>query len=338
MHFYRLRFIILLLMSPFVWTTEETRTITSWNIENLGTGHRGFSWGYGQGKKGPRSETQLKAIANFIKNDLRTDLLAFQEVAISRIENGRAVSDALDIMVAELGEGWQYYLPATEPIPDVSWANQFCGFLWNGNRIRASGLFVMPVSQMMLEGIPIFVRKPVIGHFSVIHEGKTTNDFTLVNLHLKSGQNNEENHMIAVTWIEASLTSALCEQGILEEDRVFLGDFNDNPYATWRDGSRKYSDALYHHMTFKGYTNLVTQDSHSTRMDFRLTSIIDHVLVNWGMIDQLTEVQADLYLPGNASPQAFADWRDTYSDHFPISFIIQAQTEDDDVNFQVELE
>ena len=83
-------------------------------------------------------------------------------------------------------------------------------------------------------------------------------------------------------------------------------------------------------MEFKGYSDLVTSDFHSTRMDNNLKSVIDHILVNKGARGHITQTKADIFLPGNSG--IFADWRKTFSDHFPISFKLKIKP-DDDVDF-----
>ena len=44
--------------------------------------------------------------------------------------------------------------------------------------------------------------------------------------------------------------------------------------------------------------------------------------------------QADIFLPGNGDSATFGDWRQTFSDHFPITFPVKIESQDDDVDFQ----
>jgi len=48
-------------------------------------------------------------------------------------------------------------------------------------------------------------------------------------------------------------------------------------------------------MAFKGYTNFVTDDFHSTRNDANLGSIVDHVLVNKSAKRHIDENKAEIY-------------------------------------------
>jgi len=221
-------------------------------------------------------------------------------------------------------------LPELDAIP-AGHANLFCAFLWNANRVNILDAFPLDVPNPHLAGANIFPRIPLVGYFEAIEDGDGTNDFVLINLHLKSGQHHDENHMIAVVVLEHGLTTGLHSNAIKESDRIVLGDFNDNPYAERVNGKQRFSDALYDHMAFKGYMDLVTEDFHSTRMNTSLTSIIDHILVNVSARQHILQEKADIFLPGPNS--TFGTWRKTFSDHFPISFKLKIDNSDDDVDF-----
>ncbi len=135
--------------------------------------------------------------------------------------------------------------------------------------------------------------------------------------------------------IERTLRKALKDAQVTENpDRIILGDFNDNPYAKKPNGEQKFSPALYIHMAFRGYKDLVVEGFHSTRMDTNLTSVIDHVLISKGMQKHAPVDQADIFLPGDGDTSFFAEWRQTFSDHFPITFPVKIENQDDDVDFQ----
>jgi endonuclease/exonuclease/phosphatase family metal-dependent hydrolase len=315
---------------PVPLTAQDYLTITTWNIETLGGEGRGLAGGYGQGSLGLRSSEQLKKIAELIKNDLGSDILAIQEIAITSTPNGVSSSEGLNAIVAELGQEWSYFLPPVGSIPEGH-ANLFCAFLWNKSRVNLQKVFMLNVPNHEMAGANLFDRTPLVGYFEAKKDGVGTNDFVLVNVHLKSGQDNDENHLIAMVALEHGLTKNLKDNQVKESDRIILGDFNDNPYAKKANGKPQYSDALYRHMEFKKYDDLVTQDFHSTRMDGELSSIIDHILVNKSAKLHIPANKAIIYLPGDSS--TFADWRKTYSDHFPISFKLAIENQDDDVDF-----
>jgi endonuclease/exonuclease/phosphatase family metal-dependent hydrolase len=312
---------------------QEPITVTTWNIEHLGSSGRGFGGGFGAGALAARNNEQLKEIAELIRDELGSEILALQEIAITRIENGRSRSDQLDTISNELGGDWSYFLPAAAAVPDDD-ENMFCAFLWNGDRVNALNIFPLGLPNHDLAGGLLFARQPLVGYFEAIRDGVGTNDFVLINVHLKSGQDNDENHLIAMTLIEHSLTDVLEDRLIKESDRIVLGDFNDNPYATTPAGNPKYSSALYQHMAFKKYVDLVTVETGATRMDENLTSIIDHVLVSVSARQHVPVDRVRKFMPGNGDSSLFPDWRATFSDHFPLSFDITVATTDDDVDFE----
>lgn len=311
-------------------SAQDHLTITTWNIENLGGDGRGFAGGFGRGNLNPRTPAQLKKIAELIRDDLKSDVVAIQEISITSIEDGVSICDPLEEIRDELGDGWDYFIPEVDEIPDGH-ANLFCGFLWNGDRVNLLDVFAMSLPNPDLVGANLFDRVPVAAYFEAINGNNGTNDFVVINVHLKSGQPNEENHLIAITVLEHGLTKALRNNEIKESDRIILGDFNDNPYATTAAGNQRFSSALYDHMAFKKYVDLVTEDFHSTRMDTNLRSVIDHVLVNNSAKRHIPTVKAEIFLPGPSS--TFANWRKTFSDHFPISFELKIESRDDDVDF-----
>ena len=209
----------------------------------------------------------------------------------------------------------------------------YVGFLWNSQKIKDIKTSPLFVPNLKLAGKSLFDRTPIIGYFEIVEDGQSKNDFLLVNVHLASGQHNDENHLIAMTLIEYKLNKALKNLRITESDRIILGDFNDNPYAKNANGKKMHTDALYRHMAFKKYTDFVTEDFHSTRMDSNLRSIIDHILVNKSAEMHIRQPQpgkADIWLPNDKPPAAaFPEWRKTFSDHFPVSIFIKIGSDDD---------
>lgn len=312
---------------------QDTLTLGTWNIEHLGTGGRGFGGGFGAGSLPRRTDAQLQEIARFIEDTVQADVLALQEIAITRVVEDVSRSAQLDTIVTELGDGWAYFLPSIADVPTDA-NNLFNAILWNGNRVNRLNTFAMDLPDDELAGEPLFKRQPVVGYFEALRNGQGTNDFVMVGVHLASGQTNDENHLIAMVLLEHGLSAALAAHEVQESDRIILGDFNDNPYATSSTGRRRFSNALYTHMEFKRYEDLVTEDFHSTRMDDNLTSVIDHVLVNSSVrLDMPSPATASIFLPGNGDSATFGAWRGTFSDHFPISFTLNVRTSDTDVDF-----
>ena len=159
-------------------------------------------------------------------------------------------------------------------------------------------VFEMSLHDQGLAGKALFERVPLVGYFETIRpDGSPGNDFVLVNVHLASGQHNDENHMIAMTLIEFELSRNLAKHAIRESDVIILGDFNDNPSQMKDNGSPMFSPAMHEHMKFKGYINLVEGAIETTRMNRNLDSLIDHIFVNKYAQSYLLQDHAEIYRP-----------------------------------------
>ena len=88
---------------------------------------------------------------------------------------------------------------------------------------------------------------------------------------------------------------------------------------------------LYQHMSTKRYTDIVPASLGFTRMDNNLRSLIDHILVNSSAANDITSTVAERFTPGDST--TFATWRQTFSDHFPLSFMLDVKA-DTDVDFE----
>jgi len=315
-------FLFILFLLP-VLAQAQVR-VTTWNIEHLGSSGRGFGGGFGGGSLPLRTEDQLHAIGDFISDTLEADVIAVQEIAKTGPND---TSLELDIIVEQMGPSWDYYL-AEEP-DDSEMVN---GFIWNSDIVSVIQPLTMEMPNIELAGKELFDRMPVVLYFETREEGQINrNDIVLVNVHLASGQTNDENHAIAMIAIEHGLNRFLDENEITESDRVILGDFNDNPHRLTDAGNPMYISTLYDHMERKGYTNIVPASVGFTRMDNNLRSLIDHILVNRSAANDIISEEADKYLPGDSD--TFGIWRSTFSDHFPLSFELEIKA-DTDADFQ----
>lgn len=316
------KLIFIALMLPAIAFADVR--ITTWNIEHLGSNGRGFGGGFGAGSLPLRTDAQLRQIADFIENDLQADVLAVQEIAVTGPDQ---TSIELDKIIARLGNSWRYIL-ADEPT-DAEMVN---GFIWNNDSVTVLQAFTIDMPNIEMAGKNLFDRMPVVLYFETIETGQTNrNDIVLINVHMASGQTNDENHAIAMISLEHALTGILEDNEVKESDRVILGDFNDNPHKLTAAGNPKFINTLYQHMERKKYTNLVAATLNFTRMDSNLSSLIDHILVNNSAKNQISSTTAVRFTPGDSS--TFADWRQTFSDHFPLSFMLEIEA-DDDVDFE----
>lgn len=310
---------------------ETALVVGTWNIEHLGSPGRGFGGGFGGGSLPARNSQQLTSIGHFIRDTLHADALALQEIGVSRVTMGTSESDELRDICNAMGPTWRYYV---EPIADTAASgdehNQHNAFIWNSATVRLLKAFPMAIPSISLRDAVTFKRQPLVAYFEALHQGAGTNDFILVNVHLPSGQDNDETQLISVVMLEHLLTEACTANGFRESDRIILGDFNHNPYAKNAQGKPLYTPALKQHLEFKQYTDLVTDGFHSTRMDENLKSIIDHIFVSSSGARHLPTNELSIYLPGDGDTSTFATWRKTYSDHFPLTFRVAIDDGDDD--------
>ncbi|MBW8014834.1 MAG: hypothetical protein FVQ82_01485 [Planctomycetes bacterium] len=326
-------FVVCVITLAITCQASEKIRVATWNIEHLGSSGRGLG-GIGSGNLPKRSPEQLKKIATFIKNDIKADLIAVQEVAITGKRFGIYISDPLETIVNELGDDWSYYIDSTRCNMDHldSIHNMSNAFIWNNAKVHAMKMFSMEFPNEYVGKKRLFDRKPLIGYFEAIKGSEYTNDFLITNVHLTSGQNNDENHITAMIIIEQNMNALLKSKQIKESDRIILGDFNDNPFAKNDTGKPKYTDLLYRYMEWKKYTDLVAVTTEATRMDSNLSSIIDHILVNNSAAQHLTQKSqknAEKIFPESD----LAQWRSTYSDHFPLVIEINIKNNDDDVDY-----
>lgn len=318
------------IISPLL--SQNTIRIATWNIEHLGSGGRGLG-GIGSGGLPRRTEQQIQSIANYIRDSLKVSIIAVQEVAVDRVAGNMKFSDALDVLIQTMGESWDYHIgsPGNGIIAFGSIHNMQNAFIWNRSSVRGISFFDHMFPNEYVGGKSLYDRLPLYGYFEVLKNGQGTNDFLLCNVHLTSGQNNDENHLTSMIIIEQNLKDLLKQQNIRESDRIILGDFNDNPFALKNNGAMKYSNWLYQYMEWKKYDDLVTENTGATRMDTNLRSAIDHILVNNSARRHMKTNSFKKHQVSN-DPAILAEWRKTYSDHFPLSFGIKIANKDDDVD------
>ena len=297
--------------------------ITTWNIEHLGSTGRGFGGGFGNGNLPLRTNAQLDEIAEFIRDTLQSDVIAVQEIAKTGPNH---TSLELDHITAHMGANWEYFIA---DVPDDS--DMVNGFIWNTDTVTVLSQFTIDLPNIELAGKNLFDRMPVGLYLELNEPGQTDRtDIVLINVHLASGQGNDENHAIAMIAIEHVLNSTLRDNQIAESDRVILGDYNDNPHALTTAGSLSHIQTLYQHMARKRYVDLVPESMEFTRMNDNLTSLIDHIMANSSARNDILESEAERFTPGPSN--TFATWRGTFSDHFPLSFTLESKT-DFDVDF-----
>jgi len=327
--------ICFLLIANSAFCQNDSITIATWNIEHLGSDGRGFPEHQNE-NIGARTENDFRLIAALIKDTLQLDVVCLQEISISMKMNRKSYSTQLDRIVHYLGEDWSYYLTYLPCETDQEEMQN--AFLYNTNKLRLKTVFEMDVPYFVVGEKNLFDRIPLVGHFVALKDEIEMNEFVLVNLHLASGQDNDENHLAAMVIIEQNLKDELKRRDIIEpnrdskyalEEKIILGDFNDNPYKLKSNETCcKYLDFLYQYMDKKGYTDLTTKEIASTRMNKNFDSTIDHILVHKRIKDNIGLNKARIYYPCNKEDNdCLLEWRKIYSDHFPLYFKLEIYQE-----------
>ncbi len=298
------------------FSQKQTIRIATWNIEHMGSTGRGFP--ELKRKLPARTNKHFKKIAALIKDTLLLNIVAIQEVSITTSENNKSHSKELDAIIKRLGSTWTYYLASVDKTKyDAEMQN---AFIYNTANVQLISAFEMSVPDFKVGKKAVFDRVPLVAYFKSTDPKIKNEDFILVNLHLASGKDNDENHLAAMVIIEQNLNNCLKKNGIStrEYDRIILGDFNDDPFQKNADGNPIYISTLYDYMALKGYKDYVDESFKSTRMSNNFNSIIDHILVYKNLQNNIDHSKASIYLPPNKSEKDFFKWRSNYSDHFPV--------------------
>ena len=191
--------VMALMVSSGISWSQDTLRIVTWNIEHLGSPGRGLG-GIGAGTLPLRSDEDLQKIALFIRDRLHADVLALQEIAISRVSAAGNDSVQLDRITEELGAEWAYHIgnPGSGEIAFGNFRNLQNAFLWNTKTVRLVKGFDLPFPNEVVGNKSLFDRRPLFGYFQALKDGQDTHAFLLVNVHLTSGQENDENHLAAM--------------------------------------------------------------------------------------------------------------------------------------------
>lgn len=272
-----------------------TFRVGTWNLEFLG------AQGNFRNNLPPRTDADHAAIGRKIQ-ELGVCVLAVQEV------NDEAT---LKQVASGAGPSWTAFLGTSGGWDDQKTAQRI-GFVYDQNVVDlvfAEELLQLPRE---FEGSPIFHRVPV----TAVWKHKASGcDFRLVTVHLKAGQKADDQKkrrgeaMALSGWLDT-----LAHQPNEDPDVIVLGDFNST-YGTdpeqifEQSGLRKYLDQT---------------SASPTIMHF--ADPIDQVVVG----DGCREVRRNsLLVTSDFGGMTKDAWRQTYSDHFPVTFQLRANGDDD---------
>lgn len=316
-------------------TAQDGIRVATWNLEHLNGDDRGGFAGCGDGFKG-RSPESLENIAGLIK-ELNLDIIAIQEVIVKKEEDGSSTNEELSSIEAHLGDNWDYYIAKKHTklgVYKTGAGREQVAFLYNTSKVKVDTLFEIVYPVIRMQKSDVHDRHPLVGKFTILKDGEEKNDFVLVNLHLASTQTKKENKATGMAMIYTDVLRAISSSNFWEEDGgengfeddiVFLGDFNHNPYKK----QSSHGDGLHTLLTNDnstadpGFVNLVKEDMGFTRANTNFSSLIDHIYVSRGMQEHLQFEQAKIYFPfEEATCENYGPWREEFSDHLPVYFKI----------------
>lgn len=269
--------------------------VGTWNLEFLGAA------GNFRNNLPLRTDTDHQAIGRKIA-ELGVCVMAVQEVN----DEG-----TLKQVAAAAGPSWDAFLGTSGEWDDKQTAQRI-GFVYDKNAVDL--LFAEELLQLprTFEGSPIFHRVPV----TAVWKHKASGcDFRLVTVHLKAGQKADDQKkrrgeaMALAGWLDT-----LARQANEDPDVVLLGDFNstygtDPEQILEQSGLRKYLDQT---------------SASPTIMHF--PEPIDQVVVSDGCVEVR---RTSLHVGSDFGGLSKDAWRQTYSDHYPVTFQLRCGNDDD---------
>lgn len=290
-----------------------------WNIEKLSTTEsRGFPEMTGGDSLGPRTDSDLRFMARYIRDEVSADALMITEIdpdsPNSTVE--RPQSEQLNRICGYMGENWRYFLSKTG-------GEMRLGLLFNEDRVRLKKLVNLHAPEFPVAGKDVFDRDPFIVWIAPSAGGDHVSDLLLACVHLKSQQQPfRDNRMAAMAKLVGDLSTpsirtaiGLPSQGE-EPEILILGDCND---SSFKSPGFRY---MFDYLEGVGFSHLRPEagDYPHTRVN---GSQIDHIFASGAAVDNLV-------VPGtfrvHGSPQGErARYRQQLSDHFPVTVDVAAE-------------
>lgn len=294
---------VLLLTAPALAQEQAAQPrlrIGTWNIENFG------------GRREKREDADFERIGDFIKNDLKVDVLALQEI------NG---VEPLQRLTKVMGSNWSFLIGSSGKIGRTKASRQIgVAFLYDTTKVEllhAHELNELP--RKSSEGDWIFHRVPLVATFRHKSGGI---DFRAVSVHFKAGRLNlkrsakdSAKRQAEVTFLAKRLQDLLAREGE-DQDLIVLGDYNSDPsYPAWK----KFAE--HFHM-------VEPVEKHQTIVYFE--EQIDHAALSKGkglteeLVPNSVRIRSELFKKLGKD-----EWKAKYSDHIPLVLELDASRDRD---------
>ena len=253
---------------------------------------------FGSRNDPPRTDEDMQAIADYIRD------LDVQVLAVCEINGERPLKD----LVKRIGPDWKFVLGTSGKVGQEGQVAP--GVLWDDSRVDMLGAGELSeLSERGSSGL-IFHRAPVVAAFRDRAGGP---DFRIVSVHFKAGRTPEDfDRRAAEGKSLRAYLEKLVSDGNQDDDIVVLGDFNHDPSAgeadAWTDG---------------GFAKFLSGRGRSI---IHFDRQIDHA-VPLGSFEEIKESSFEIHnREGLRDAKA---WRNTYSDHFPVTVQLEAAPDDD---------
>ncbi len=253
---------------------------------------------FGSRNDPPRTDADVQAIADYIRK------LDVQVLAVSEINGEKPLKD----LVKRIGPDWKFVLGTSGHVGQEG--QVAVGVLWDDTRVNLLGAGELSELSAHTAAGLVFHRAPVVAAFRDRAGGP---DFRVASVHLKAGRTPEDFDRRTA---EGKSLRAYLEKLVSDEkeddDIVVLGDFNHDPSAgeaeTWRDSG------FAHFLTGRGRSII-----HFDRQ-------IDHA-VPLGTFEEVREGSFTVH--NRDGLRDAKKWRNTYSDHFPVTVQLEPAPDDD---------
>ena len=253
---------------------------------------------FGSRNDPPRTDEDVQAIADYIRD------LDVQVLAVCEINGEKPLQD----LVKRIGPDWKFVLGTSG---NVGQEGQVApGVLWDDSRVDMLGAGELSELSEHGESGLVFHRAPVVAAFRDRAGGP---DFRVVSVHLKAGRSPEDfdRRTAEGKSLRAHLEKLVSEENE-DDDIVVLGDFNHDPSAgeadAWTDG---------------GFAKFLSGGGRSI---IHFDRQIDHA-VPLGTFEEIRVGSFEIH--NRDGLRDTKTWRNTYSDHFPVTVQLQALPDDD---------
>jgi endonuclease/exonuclease/phosphatase family metal-dependent hydrolase len=253
---------------------------------------------FGSRNDPPRTDGDVQAIADYIRN------LDVQVLAVCEINGEQPLKE----LVKRIGPEWKFVLGTTGRVGQEGQVAP--GVLWDDSRVEmVEAGELSELSGQSSAGL-IFHRAPVVGAFRDRAGGP---DFRVLSVHFKAGRTPEDfDRRGAEAKALRNYLEKLVSDENQDDDIVVMGDFNHDPSAGEADA-----------WTGGGFAKFLSGRGRSIiHFDWQ----IDHA-VPLGSFEEVKESSFEIHnKDGRSDPKK---WRNTYSDHFPVTVVLEAVPDDD---------